>query len=95
MESIRISNGGGGNTSYQKTRRTLKFCGQNAVSLRGGPTFELKCGIQNVKKRNRGRMSRDPEVAGYRQGRGTTLRSQWAGWPQGQRCAMGQTLESG
>lgn len=61
----------------------------------GGPTFEGRCGIQNVKKRNRGRMRRDPEVAGYRQGPGAALRSQWTGWPQGQRCPAGQTREAG
>lgn len=58
--------------NYQRTGRTLKFCGQNAVSPSGGLTLEGRCGIQNVRMRNRGEQGGGREIAEYPTGTGGT-----------------------
>lgn len=78
--------------SYQRTRRTLTFCGQNAVHLSGGPIFEGRCGTQNVRKRDQGRSQ---EIAGYKKGTDETARrDKRAHRSQGRRFPEGHTREA-
>lgn len=77
--------------SYQRTRRTLTFCGQN-VNLSGGPILEGRCGTQNVRKRDQGRSQ---EIAGYTEGTDeTALRDKRADRYQGRRFPKGHTREA-
>ena len=64
MEDLRIPKVRGN----ELPERTLKFCEQNAVNLSEGPTFEERCGIENVRNRNRRQAKRRGEVAGYTTG---------------------------